>query len=151
VTRDDAELHAVRYAFDAAFRRMCEATTSDALMAELSNLLHHLFRLRELCKDRLIGFYATEKTTGELRAGRAASWARNLDTHQLFNVASQEDVYGDYYTAMFGVLVWKPLSDLPRQVDSTGNHREIDYVAELEGQVVLATMRRAFDALAGLL
>jgi hypothetical protein len=32
----DPQLHAVRYAFDAAFQRMCEAKTDDALMAELS-------------------------------------------------------------------------------------------------------------------
>jgi hypothetical protein len=30
----DPELHAVRYTFDAAFQRMCEATTDDALVAE---------------------------------------------------------------------------------------------------------------------
>jgi hypothetical protein len=59
----------------------------DALMAELSNLLHHPFRLRELGKRRpgKPRPYATERTMPDLRAARAASWARNFDTHQLFS------------------------------------------------------------------
>jgi hypothetical protein len=69
----DPQFHAASHAFDAAFQRMCEAETDDALMAEHSNLLHHLYRLRELCIDRLPGFYTTERSTGDLRAARAAS------------------------------------------------------------------------------
>jgi hypothetical protein len=141
----------VSYAFDAAFLRMCEAETSDALMAELSNMLHHLFRLREHCKNRVPGYYATEQSGSELSAARGASWARNLDTHELFDTASLEDVYSGYYTAVYGTLVWKPLADLPSQVDSTGNHREVDYAAELEGKVILDSLRGAFDAMAALL
>ena len=81
----DPELHAVSYAFDAAFRRLCEARDDDALMAELSNALHHLYRLRELCKRRLTpaGFYALEESSGDLREARAACWARGFDTHRL--------------------------------------------------------------------
>jgi hypothetical protein len=130
---------------------MCEATTEDALMAELSNLLHHLFRLRELCKDRLTGFYVTERSTGDLRAARGAGWARNFDTHQLFAAGSQQSVYSNYYTAMYGVLVWKPLSSLPISIDQTGNNRHLDYAAELEGKTILDTLRHAFDAMANLL
>lgn len=48
----DPELNTVSYAFDAAFQRMCEAKDDDALTAELSNVLHHLFRLRELCREK---------------------------------------------------------------------------------------------------
>jgi hypothetical protein len=150
VAQDDPELRAVTYAFDGAFQRMCEATATDALMAELSNLLHHLYRLRELCRDRLTGFDVTERTTAGLRAARAASWVRNFDTHQLFAVASQEDAFSDRFTAMYGVLVWIPLADLPSQADKK-QHREADYAAELEGKVVLDTLRRAFDALVRLL
>lgn len=147
----DPQFQAVSCAFDAAFQRMCEAESEDALMAELSNMLHHLFRLRELCRVRVPGYFATEQSSSELRAARAASWARNLDTHKLFNTASMEDVYPGYYTAIYGTLVWKPLADLVEQVDSTGHHREIDYAAELEGKVILDTLRGAFDAMAALL
>jgi hypothetical protein len=52
----DPQLHAVRYAFDAAFRRFREASDDDSWMAELSNMLHHLYGLRELCKMHLVGF-----------------------------------------------------------------------------------------------
>ena len=151
LAQSDPELDGVRYAFDAAFQRMCEATTHDALMAELSNLFHHLFRVRELCKHRLGSskLYATEKSTSDLRAARAASWARNFDTHQLYAVASQQDVYSNFYTAMYGILVWKPLSSLPQSTDKYGRH--LDYATELEGKPVLDTLRCAFDALAGLL
>lgn len=141
----DPELHAVAYAFDAAFQRMCEAQSDDMLMAELSNMLHHVYRLRELCRHRLAGFDVTERSSDALRAARAASWVRNFDTHQLFAVGSQQDVYSDYYTAMYGVLVWKPLADLPAQADSHDRHE--DYSERLAGNVVLDSLRHAFDAM----
>jgi hypothetical protein len=50
---------------------------------------------------------------------------------------------------MYGVLVWKPLPSLPQSTDKYVPH--LDYATELEGKPVLDTMRRAFDALAGLL
>src|SRR5258708_31132808 len=108
---------------------MCEATTEDALMAELSNALHHLYRLRELCRHRLPDFGMTELSSAGLRASRGAGWVRNFDTHQLFEVAAQGDVYSDFYTAVYGVLVWKPLADLPAQTD--GHNRHQDYAAQL--------------------
>jgi hypothetical protein len=52
----DPELHAVKFAFDATFQRFREASVEDSWMAELSNMLHHLYRLRELCKTRLADF-----------------------------------------------------------------------------------------------
>lgn len=52
----DSDLHTVRFAFDAAFQRFREAADDDSWMAELSNMLHHLYRLRELCKAQLVGF-----------------------------------------------------------------------------------------------
>lgn len=100
----DPGLHAVTYAFDAAFLRMCEAATEDGLMAELSNALHHFYRLRELWFRRLPNFGAAEASDAALRASRGASWIRNFDTHQLFEVASEGDVFSDYFTATFGVL-----------------------------------------------
>lgn len=52
----DPELRTVRYAFDAAFLRFRRATDDDSWMAELSNMLHHLYRLRMLCIERLADF-----------------------------------------------------------------------------------------------
>jgi hypothetical protein len=146
----DPELHAVRYAFDAAFERMCEAQTDDDRIAELSNLLHHLYRLRELCARRIgASFDATPPLTPQLRAARAASWVRNFDTHQLYAMGSLEDAYTDLYTAAHGALVWKPLSLLPATSDKYGRH--LDYSAELESKPVLDTLRGAFGAMAGML
>jgi hypothetical protein len=146
----DPELHTVRYAFDSAYQRMCEAETDDALMAELSNLLHHMYRLRMLCISRLgkADFHAKE-TTADLRAARAASWARNADTHKLYAPAAQQTVYANVYTARYGVLVWRPRSSVPAAPDKDG--RYLDYEQVLEGKVVLATLRRAFEAMAALL
>jgi hypothetical protein len=134
-----------------ALSSMREATAEDALMAELSNLLHHLYRLRELCKRRLgsAGFYAMERSTPELRAARAAGWARNFDTHRLFSAGSLQGVYSDFCAAIFGVLVWESLSSLPESTDKYDRH--LDYEAELDGKPILDTLRNAFDAMAGLL
>ena len=149
--RVDPELHAVTYAFDAAFRRMCAATDEDALMAELSNALHYLYRLRELCARRLgdTAVRAAETSTADLRGASAACWARNFDTHQLYATATLEDVYSDSYTAMYGVLAWVPLASLPATRDGRGRH--LDYAQHLEGRELLGTLRRGFDALAALL
>lgn len=146
----DSELHAVRYAFDAAFQRICEAHADDDRMAELSNLLHHLYRLRELWARRLgTSFDAAGQRAPQLTAARAASWARTFDTHQLYTLGSLRDAYSDLYTAAYEALVWKPLSSLPATSDKHGRH--LDYAAELENKPVLDTLRGAFDAMAGML
>jgi hypothetical protein len=48
----DPDLTAVRRPFDAAFLRMCQAENLDLLRDELSNMLHHMYRLSELCRRR---------------------------------------------------------------------------------------------------
>jgi hypothetical protein len=151
----------VRRAFDAAFRRMCAATMVGDLEDELSNMLHHLYRLGELCRWRLgqmPGKQLGKKEFGErlrcgsddLRAARAAMWVRNDDTHNLFvqvtAPAALADVFPEYFTAMFGTLVWQPLT---KTDPAAGRHK--DYADTLKGREVLGTTRRAFDALAGLL
>jgi hypothetical protein len=75
----------------------------------------------------------------------AAMWARRFDTHDLVMVASLADLYSDVYSDMYGVLAWQPLA----QTDPDGRH--LDYAAVLEGRPALDTIRRAFDAMAGLL
>jgi hypothetical protein len=151
----DPRLDRVRRAFDAAFRRMCAAPTVADLEDELSNLLHQLYRLGELCRWRL-GTPAGTKLSSQdfgvvlsgsddLRAARAAMWARRFDTHDLVVVASLAGLFSGFFTEMFGVLAWQPLA----QTDPDGRH--LDYAAVLEGRPVLDTIRRAFDAMAGLL
>jgi hypothetical protein len=149
----------VRRAFEAAFQRMCAATTVDVLEDELSNLLHHLYRLGELCRWRLgpPGEQLGKKEFGErlrtssddLRVARAAMWVRNDDTHNLFvevtAPAAMADLWPGYWTNMWGVLAWQPLL----KIDPAGRHK--DYADTLEGRSVLGTTRGAFDAMAALL
>lgn len=132
---------------------MCEATDDDALMAELSNALHHLFRLRELCRRRLGNstFYAVDASTPDLREARAACWARNFDTHQLYATATLENVYPSVYMARYGALVWKTLPSLPLTTDQHGHGRHLDYAQHLDGEELRGTLRRGFAALAALL
>jgi hypothetical protein len=152
----------VRRAFDSAVRRMSVATTVADLEDELSNMLHHLYRLGELRRWQLSQVPSEQlnrKDFGErlrrgsddLRAARAAMWVRNDDTHNLASVtaspvppAAVTGLYGPIYTAMYGVLAWQPLT----KTDSAG--RDQDYADTLEGRSVLDTMRRAFDAMAAL-
>jgi hypothetical protein len=75
----DPELTAVRRPFEAAFLRMCQAGDLDLLRDELSNMLHHMYRLSELCCRRWqvnpSGFNA--KLTGRVDRGQRvgeSSW-----------------------------------------------------------------------------
>jgi hypothetical protein len=149
---DDPEFHTVRFAFDAAFQRFREASADDSWMAELSNMLHHLYRLRILCKTRLVCFeQQIEPQTPALKPERGATWARNCDTHQLFRLSSVGLAPADSetYGATYGELLWRPRFELPLAPDDHG--RYLDYESELEGKTIPDTLRRAFDALALLL
>jgi hypothetical protein len=107
----DPELTDVRRAFDAAFRRMCEVTSRDEQRDELSNLLHHLYRLGEPCSQRWgtngkklsEGDFNTRTT--QIPGALGALWICSYDTHEIATVAKFKDVYSDFYTKMSGVLV----------------------------------------------
>jgi hypothetical protein len=113
----DPQLDGIRRAFDNAFRRICEATTPADAEDEFSNALNHMYRLNELGKNRLgkDAFHNKLLGSDDLRAARATIWARTFDVHDVVAVAAMGDVFSDYFTAMFGVLVWKPLASLPDQ------------------------------------
>ena len=90
-----------------AFR---EASGDDSWMAELSNMLHHLYRLRKLCKTRLVDFeQLIEPQAPTLKLERGATWARNCDTHWLFRLPSAglAPVYAETYGAVYGELLWR--------------------------------------------
>lgn len=52
LSRPDPQLEQIRHAFGGAFRRMRAAETETELVSELSNQLHQLYRLGELCRKR---------------------------------------------------------------------------------------------------
>jgi hypothetical protein len=147
----DPDLDRVRRAFDEAFGRMCAAATEANVESELSNMLNHLYRLGELGKGRLGDKTLYKKLVGsdDLRAARAAMWARTFDAHHVVVVAPLGDRMSDYFTEMYGVAVWEPLANLPEQTDKHDRH--LDYSNLLEGRPVLDTTRHAFDAMAALL
>jgi hypothetical protein len=149
----DPQLDRVRLALDATFLRICEATTPADVEAAFSSALDRLYRLKELGKQRLgkAAFHQMLLGSDDLRAARASVWARTFDVHVVVAVASMGDVFPDYFTAMYGVLVWKPLASLPEQIDRRSHDRHLDYASLLENRSVLGTTRRAFDALAALL
>jgi hypothetical protein len=117
----DPQLDGIRRTFDSAFQRVCAATTPTDAENEFSSMLDWLYRLNELGKRRLGDKTFHQRMVGsdDLRAARAAIWARTFDVHRVVAVAAMGDVFSDYFTAMFGVLVWKPLASLPEQSTST--------------------------------
>jgi hypothetical protein len=138
-------------AFNAAFRRLCEARSVEDAEDELSNLLCQLYRLGELVRATMgtdAAFYGALKGTEQGRAADAAMWARKFDTHNAVVVAELGDVWSDFFTEMFGVLVWRPLDQLPQMTAKQGQH--LGYAGHLAGRSVLDTTRGAFDALASM-
>lgn len=152
----DPELAAVRRAFDAAYRRMVGCSSSEELPDELSNMLHHLYRLGELRKRRwkatFHGF--TEKDfiarVGQAHGALGAIWIRTFDTHEIATVADIGDKYAHVYTAIYGVLVWRQPAAMPFLIMPNEIARFNDYQAHLADQVVLTTLRAAFDGLTAL-
>ena len=153
----DPGLTVVRRPFDAALLRMCQAGDVDLLRDELSNMLHHMYRLGELCARRWglkgdhMGFNA--KVLKAVPGALGAMWMTTYDTHDLFSVSTTGDVYSNFYTNLYGVAVWEPISGMPfvnKPSKAWGVERYDDY-KNLEDRPILDTTRRAFDGMASLL
>lgn len=160
----DRQLMAVKRPFDAAFLRMCQAADPDLLDDELSNMLQQMYRLGELRKRRWkraaspsapgTGKLTETELNAKVKAVpgvMGALWIRAFDTHDVVQVSTLKDAYTDFYTEMYGVLVWKPVASMPFVIEPTKNphlDRYEDYKASLQNRPVLDTMRQAFDGLA---
>jgi hypothetical protein len=145
----------VQRPFDAAFLRMCQAGDVDLLGDELSNMLHHMYRLIELCRRRwqLNSSGLDARVVNVVPGALGAAWIRSYDTHEIAEVSTIRDVYSGFYTALNGVLVWKPVAAMrfvSKPTKGSAFTRYQDY-RSLENKPVLDTMRRAFDGLAALL
>jgi hypothetical protein len=87
----DAELTAVRRAFDAAYQRMCECTEPEELRDELSNMLQHCYRLTELRKTRWKAVSQNftnrdfDACVSQVPGALGARWIRTYDTHDIAN------------------------------------------------------------------
>lgn len=152
----NSELTAVRRAFDSAYFRMCLGTNAETLQDELSNALHHMYRLGELrkrqwetnCNDGTTNHFAAR--VKQVRGALGALWIRAYDTHQIATVSELDAQYSRVHTAMHGVLLWKPASALDCIVMPKDYDRYTDYLAHLAQRPVLDTLRAAFDGLAAL-
>jgi hypothetical protein len=139
----------VRFAFDAAFGRMCAATTADELTAELSNMLHHHYRASEERRGARPREAHYRDLTDDplLHASLALIWVRTFDTHDGLVTAQLDGVYSKFYTELFGVLVWT--QGFAETVRPDGHGRDRLFSQLLEGRPVLDTLRTAFDTLSG--
>ncbi len=147
----DPELTAVRRAFNAAFQRMREANDTGELQDELSNMLHHMYRLGELCKRRWqINDKGLTKKIKHISGALGALWIRCYDTHQLATTAKVENIYASFYPKKYGLLVWETVNAMPFIQKPKDVDRYTDY-EWLQNRPVLDTLRAAFDGLAAML
>jgi hypothetical protein len=114
---------------------MCGAEEVDLLHDELSNMLHHMYRLGELCaarwglKNDSARFNAKVKVPGAL----GAMWVRRYDTHEIVSVSDPADVYTDRDLDLYELLVWKPVAVIEsRPPGGSAFARYQDYKGHLE-------------------
>jgi hypothetical protein len=135
---------------------MCDAADLDGQRDELSNLLHHLYRLGEL-RSRRWGTSGRKLSESDFNARVAqvpgalgALWIRSYDTHEIAVVAKSKDVHSNFYTNTYGVLVWACIVDMTFVNLPNIANRYVDYQSNLENNPVLDTLRSVFDGLAAL-
>jgi hypothetical protein len=152
----DRELTSVCRAFDAAFQRMREAANTDTLQDELSNMLHHMYRLGELRMRRWragnSAFTENDFThpVSQIAGALGALWIRCYDTHEIAVISQLTDRYSDYYTNIYGILIWQPVQAMPFIKIPNAANRYTDYCTNLADKPVLDTLRKAFDHLVNL-
>lgn len=132
--------------FEGAFGRMLQASSSAETEIELTNCLHHMYRLSELKKTQghfVNAIWVPKLLTVPGAAG--AIWSRKFDTHQIFQISELSDQYSDYFTQMFGVPRWLSSATFNSDPDNLG--RDADYETHLANRVVPDTLRRAYDGL----
>ncbi len=144
----DVERDRVERTFRAAFMRVARAQTADEALDETSNLLHHVYRLAELTKQRLDRPSRREldEVYGQTPGARGVLWVRCFDTHDVALVGIFDDVYTDTQTDMYGDVVWRRLAGVEGfPPDGDGRHQ--DYDEHLAGRGLLDTVRPVFDGL----
>ncbi|KIQ15349.1 hypothetical protein [Rhodococcus sp. MEB064] len=140
--------------FDKAFLGICNATTVTEAEVELSNAMHHHYRLFEWWRTQIANNSATAITKRDMAlvhmaphapTGVAIAWARTFDVHEMLFLSEMTGAYGTYYTKMYGTLMWMPRSAFQGQAGPDDYGRDLLYDSELAGKLTLETLRLGFD------
>lgn len=115
-------------------------------------MLHQLYRISEIAKTALGSPTTLYNHLAQVPGGDEAAamlWARTFDTHVVVEVGDLADVFGDYFTNLFGELVWKQRSAFPKLDEKKYPPRGRDdlYDRCLAGRSVLRTSQKALAAL----
>lgn len=143
----------IKRAFDAAFQRYAAAPSSAEQEDEMSNLLHHLYRLaccRQFDGQQLA--LLRDSDDPDLQLVAALVKVRNKDTHVMAVLAEQQDRVPWYVTNLLCALFWSiDVAALATTERDGSDHllRQYRVTELLDGREVLYTLRRGFDALWG--
>lgn len=119
-----------------ARKRFCEATSFDDQRDELGHMLDELFRMIELRG----GVARLEKNPAAAPTALAVILFRHKRTHETTRPGAQGDVFTDFFTNMFGSLIW----DAPDAVLHDGRYGKYN-TSSVVGKPCLDTVNRAFD------
>jgi hypothetical protein len=133
--------------FDLAFEALYEAADFPVAEAHLFHAMEDLYNLYELAKQHPSSKVARDaalEATSDGKIALAIAWARNFRMHDVAEVSHTGDLFSDYYTNLYGVLVWRRRSDFTTATDGGGRH--LFYDTNLEGRPVLDTLQTAVSA-----
>ena len=83
---------------------------------ELSNALHHLYRLGELASERDPSLQ-DQTVAAQAPGALGAQWIRGYDTHQVMQLTVNGQTYPKTYPVSYN-FTWLPLSSMPLLVRS---------------------------------
>jgi len=144
MTKKDDVVGRIDRAFTAAFRRHLGASTNEVGEDEISNMLHHLYRLWEF------GGHGDVVPSRRSKA-QNQSWVllavRNSDTHALVSALESADIVPDYVRERFDVLVWQDQSSFDG-IDQIRAKRRKLWDQLFAGKAAAESLRSVFDDLA---
>jgi hypothetical protein len=154
-----ADAASIKRAFDIAFTGMCAASDFDTFEAHFGHALGDFYRLYELAGQPPS---SEANRNGSLEASTngkialAVAWSRKFRTHDLVEVTGPGDVFTDYFTDLFGTLIWRDSSYIAsvmasptRKKPPTASDRKRAgyYRDHLAGKPVLDTLQGGIGAL----
>lgn len=136
--------------FDGAFKRLLAAADEQEALVALGEALEWLHSLEELHRERLNGkrYFAERSRTPEGKTTGALVYARGAMHHRVVNWSPLGEAHSDYYTDMYGVLVWVDSAPEP---DPTGKGRDAYFDTLVAGKPVPDTLNNAYRFLTELI